>query len=122
MKIDHPCWQCEYTDCGHTWLATDPNKPPDQCARCRRRGWHSAEATQNNSAKSQKKSVPRPARKQKPEPAKAAPAPIVERAVSMAQAKSPKDDYRTCLGCKGKAYHRLFAGDYWCPNCGRKVE
>ena len=39
MRTSRPCWQCEYADCSHVWLATS-EVPPKQCAGCRRRGWH----------------------------------------------------------------------------------
>ncbi len=39
MKILKPCWQCEYDDCGHVWIASS-EVPPAQCAKCRRRGWN----------------------------------------------------------------------------------
>ena len=39
MKISHPCWKCEYKDCGNIWVAKDET-PPDQCSKCRRRGWN----------------------------------------------------------------------------------
>jgi len=40
-EIRRPCWQCEYPDCGHAWLKDPENpNPPIQCAKCRRRGWH----------------------------------------------------------------------------------
>ena len=31
------CWVCEL--CGHTWIASGIDAP-EQCAKCKRRGWH----------------------------------------------------------------------------------
>ena len=39
MRISHDCWQCEYGDCAHIWLVAK-EEPPEQCAKCRRRGWN----------------------------------------------------------------------------------
>lgn len=39
MRISKDCWQCEYPDCGHVWIAAGVD-PPGQCAKCRRRKWH----------------------------------------------------------------------------------
>ena len=35
------CWQCEL--CGHTWIASGIDAP-EQCAKCKRRGWHTKQA------------------------------------------------------------------------------
>lgn len=39
LRISANGWKCEYPDCGHVWLAQG-EEPPEQCAKCRRRGWH----------------------------------------------------------------------------------
>jgi hypothetical protein len=33
------CWVCELPGCGHAWIKTG-DIPPDQCSRCRKRGWN----------------------------------------------------------------------------------
>jgi hypothetical protein len=37
MRTNVPAWRCEL--CGHAWLSTS-DLPPEKCARCRKRGWH----------------------------------------------------------------------------------
>lgn len=39
MRISRDCWQCEYPDCGHVWLAAG-DEAPNQCAKCKRRKWN----------------------------------------------------------------------------------
>ena len=39
MRISQDCWQCEYGECGHIWIAAN-DVAPAQCARCKKRGWH----------------------------------------------------------------------------------
>jgi len=39
MRIKVDAWECEL--CGHVWLATG-DEPPEQCAKCRKRGWNDA--------------------------------------------------------------------------------
>jgi hypothetical protein len=36
-------WICEHKDCSWKWLA-DGIDPPEKCAKCKRRGWHSKSA------------------------------------------------------------------------------
>ena len=43
MKVVRDCWQCEYEDCGHVWLASG-EIPPKMCAKCRRRRWSGRKA------------------------------------------------------------------------------
>jgi hypothetical protein len=45
MIISHPCWQCELPGCGHIWVKTS-DTPPDQCSKCRKRGWNRKGAEQ----------------------------------------------------------------------------
>ena len=43
MKKEYWCWECEYADCGHVWLAIPKGGelvPPRQCGKCRRTGWN----------------------------------------------------------------------------------
>ena len=39
-----PCWVCDYSNCGHVWLAVVGDggevRLPEKCAKCRRRGWN----------------------------------------------------------------------------------
>lgn len=43
MRISRDCWQCEYTDCGHVWIASGFDSP-EQCSKCKRRKWHTPDA------------------------------------------------------------------------------
>ena len=39
MRVSRDCWQCELEGCGHVWIAAG-EEPPEQCARCKKRKWH----------------------------------------------------------------------------------
>jgi hypothetical protein len=50
MRISRDCWQCEFDDCRHIWIATT-DVAPAQCARCKKRGWHTEGAVALSDAK-----------------------------------------------------------------------
>lgn len=38
-EVFRPCWHCDL--CGHEWLkASADADPPEQCGRCKKRGWN----------------------------------------------------------------------------------
>lgn len=61
MRISRDCWQCEYPDCGHVWIASS-EVPPEQCARCRKRKWHTLAGEESKSTQNcgKRKKVSRP--------------------------------------------------------------
>lgn len=44
MRKQDWVWQCEHKGCGHKWLASGV-EAPEQCAKCKKRGWHTKNTT-----------------------------------------------------------------------------
>jgi hypothetical protein len=105
VLVTRTAWKCEYPDCGHEWISGhaispeskgDP-RPPDKCAKCRRRKWHTVRPEDKLAISDEFKSVvriPAPPVKLKSE--------APSREVYESRRKCPKGDF--CMLKKGMKY------------------